>query len=475
LKRRVIMTQIFPWKRFWCGRTGSFSLNDNGFLIDPESEYAKYSHIDVKSFGEIQNIPCLILLGEPGSGKTTALEEEYQNLTANIDLQTELLFYKNLNEYGDETRLINEIFKSSDFERWQKSQSNLYLFLDSLDECLLDIPKLSVILRNQFKKFKQHINRLNLRISCRTGDWPETLIEFFTLLWGKENVAAYELTPLRKKDVEAAAKISGLDSAAFISTIIKKETQSLAIYPITLKFLIDEFKNKEQLPDKRHELFLKGCERFCTENNPDRNARPGKDSISSGKRLALASRIAAVMIFCNRSSVMLESGSSNIDETILPLSKLMEGDETTGDYTFSFTENDIKETITQTALFTSRGPRRFGFSHQTFMEFLAARYLTLHQLSLPQINSLIFISSDPDRMIIPQLKETVAWLNIMMPEMIKETIQTDPQSMLSGDISSLESQFRKDLVSSLLSQFEKIQIIDTDWGHYAQYHKLKHP
>jgi len=469
------MARVFPWKRFWCGRTGSFSLNDNGFLIDPESEHAKYSHIDVKSFDEIQNIPCLILLGEPGSGKTTALEEEYQNLADNIDPQKELLFYKNLNEYGDESRLINEIFKSSVFEQWGKNQVSLNLFLDSLDECLLDIPKLTVIFRNQFKKFIPNIDRLNLRISCRTGEWPETLTDFFTLLWGKKNVAAYELTPLRKKDVEKAAKLSELDSSVFVSTIIKKEVQPIAIYPITLKFLIDEFKNKDQFPDNRYELFLKGCERLCTENNPDRNSRQRKDSISPTKRLTLASRAAAVMVFCNRSSIITQSNLSNIDETALPLSKLMEGDETTGDYTFSFTENDVKETITQTAIFTSRGPYRFGFSHQTFMEFLAARYLALHQLSMPQINSLIFISSDPDKMIIPQLKETVVWLNTMIPEMIKETIQTDPQSILSGDISSLESQFRKNLVASLLSQFEKIQIIDTDWGHYAQYHKLKHP
>jgi predicted ATPase len=97
------MYKIFPWKRFWCSRTGTISLNDNGFLLDPESEYAHYYHKDVVAFEKIQKTPCLVLLGEPGVGKTTTLNSEIKILSDQLVGKTDVLFHKNLNEYGDES------------------------------------------------------------------------------------------------------------------------------------------------------------------------------------------------------------------------------------------------------------------------------------------------------------------------------------------------------------------------------------
>lgn len=465
----------FPWKRFWCSRTGTISLNDNGFLLDPESEYAHYYHKDVVAFEEIQKTPCLVLLGEPGVGKTTTLNSEIKILSDQLVGKIDVLFHKNLNEYGDESRFIREIFESPIILEWLKGQYHLHLFLDSLDECLLEIPKLAAIFRNQFHKIKNHASRLSLRISCRTGDWPETLTNKFHAIWGKENVGTYELTPLRRKDVFEAAQTLGLDAYCFIEAIEKKEIQSLAGNPITLNFLLEEFKNTQEFPGSKGELYLRGCEHLCTENNSDRESAQRTGSLSPTRRLALASRLAAVMIFCNRSSILTKSNVLDLDETNLTLSMLQEGKETTGSYTFSFTERDMRETVKQTALFSGRGPNRFGFAHQSYAEFLAARYLALHQLSIQQIKSLIQLSNDPDQMVIPQLKETTAWLNSIVPEMAQETIEIDPQSMLSGDIESMESRFRRDLVESLLKQFEQQKISDGDWGRYSQYQKLKHP
>ena len=470
-----MINQIFPWKRFWCTRTGKMSLNDNGFLLDPESEYARYYHKGVVSFEEIQETPCLILLGEPGIGKTTTMKSEIDIHRSQVGNNSDELFYRDLNQYGDENRLIREIFESSTVQSWLKGQHNLHLFLDSMDGCFLEIPKLAIILRNQFHKFKDHANRLSLRISCRTADWPEILKNEFDIIWGEKNVGVYELTPLRRKDVKEAALVSGLDSSGFIEAIEKKGIQSLAGGPITLKFLLEEFKHKQQFSDTRSELFLRGCEHLCTENNPDRQATQQIGTLSTAKRLSLASRVAAVMIFCNRSSIYLQANISDLKETDLTLQMLQEGEETTGGHTFSFTERDLREVVKYSALFSSRGPYRFGFVHQSYAQFLAARYLALHQLSIEQIKSLIQLSNDPDQMVIPQLKETIAWLNSIMPKMVRETIKTDPQSMLSGDIASMESRFRRDLVDSLLKQFEQQKIIDADWGHYSQYQKLKHP
>ncbi len=470
-----MINHIFHWKRFWCSRTGTISLNDNGFFFDPESEYAHYYHNGVVAFEEIQETPCLILLGEPGIGKTTTLKSEIDILTSQTIEKGDKLFYKNLNEYGDENRLICEIFESSTIKSWLKGTNRLYLFLDSLDECFLEIPKLAIILRNQFHKFKNHTNRLSLRISCRTADWPEILKDEFDTIWGGESVGVYELAPLRRKDVTEAAQFLGLDSSGFIEAIEKKEIQSLASNPITLNFILEEYKHKKQFSDTRSELFLRGCEHLCTETNPDRQATQQIGKLSTAKRLSLTSRIAALMIFCNRSAIYMHTNISDLKETDLTLQMVQEGEDTTADLTFGFTERDLREAVKYSALFSSRGPYRFGFVHQSYTEFLAARYLALHQLNIEQIKSLFLLSNDPDQMTIPQLRETMAWLCSIKPKVFQELIKSDPQSMLLSDIISFEPGLRRDLVESLLNKFEQQKIIDTDRRSYAQYQKLKHP
>lgn len=184
-----------------------------------------------------------------------------------------------------------------------------------------------------------------MRISCRTADWPETLKDKFDIIWGEESVGIYELARLRRKDVKDAAQVLGMDSSSFIEAIEKKEIQSLASNPITLNFLLEEYKHKQQFPDTRSDLFLRGCEHLCTENNPDRQTTQKTGTLSTAKRLALASRIAAVMIFCNRSSIYIQTNISDLKETDLTLQMLQEGDETTGDHTFSFAEIDLLEVV----------------------------------------------------------------------------------------------------------------------------------
>lgn len=39
------------------------SLADKGFLLDPESEYAKYHESDAQTFESLADVHCLVLLG----------------------------------------------------------------------------------------------------------------------------------------------------------------------------------------------------------------------------------------------------------------------------------------------------------------------------------------------------------------------------------------------------------------------------
>jgi hypothetical protein len=143
--------QLHPWKRFWCPREGRYSLADDGFLVDPESEIGRYYAEDVRSFEDIQQYPCLVLLGEPGAGKSTALKQNWARLqeTASANRDAELRF--DLREFSTDQRLASKILGSPGLEAWKKGQHRLHLGLDSLDESLLRIPTISEVLKTELQ------------------------------------------------------------------------------------------------------------------------------------------------------------------------------------------------------------------------------------------------------------------------------------------------------------------------------------
>jgi hypothetical protein len=61
--------QNYHWKRFWCPRSSSYSLEDGGYLIDPDTAWDGYKS-NLVTLEDIAAVPCLILLGEPGIGKS---------------------------------------------------------------------------------------------------------------------------------------------------------------------------------------------------------------------------------------------------------------------------------------------------------------------------------------------------------------------------------------------------------------------
>jgi hypothetical protein len=64
----------YAWTRFWCPRDGRIDLSDGGFLVNPEDEYGRVQ-TDVVPFDFIEHHACLALLGEPGIGKSTVMDD----------------------------------------------------------------------------------------------------------------------------------------------------------------------------------------------------------------------------------------------------------------------------------------------------------------------------------------------------------------------------------------------------------------
>lgn len=296
---------MYDWTRFWCLTSESPSISDDGFLFDPLSAYGAMLNPAARVLADLADNFCLVLLGEPGIGKSTAVRQQVAEIRPTLSERGDCLMSLDLGEYGDESRLIADLFESPTFRQWAEGRYNLHLFLDSLDECRLQIPHAAKIIARGLERRHGQLGRLRLRISCRTADWPAYLTERLGQFWENDAPAIYELLPLRRSDVLLAANHLGVDGDNFVSQVIRSNTQPFAIKPITLQFLLNVFKENGELPGTQSELYKKGCLLLCEESNPARQSANQSGRFSAAEKLAIAELIGAVIVFCNKAAVSL--------------------------------------------------------------------------------------------------------------------------------------------------------------------------
>jgi predicted NACHT family NTPase len=456
----------YPWKRFWCPRSGQINLT-GGYLADPQL------NPDLVSLEAIAHIPCLVLLGEPGIGKS----QEIKNLVEHTERQlnpSHSVLELNLRSCSS---LATDLIQDQDFINWINGENHLYLFLDSLDEGMLGIQNLATQLADEFKKkkYKDKLSRLYLRIACRTAVFPQVLEKSLEELWN-EDLEIYELAPLRYIDVEVAAKRESIESQGFLSEIWDKNLVPLAIKPVTLKFLLNIYKRHDgqfSSDQTLSNLYLEGCRLLAEEVNPSRLGANLRGNLEADQRLIVAARIAAVTVFANQFAVW-----TGIDQGEIPAEDVLIRQLTLGNETYDHRKTDVTEAaireVLDSGLFSSRGPNRMGWAHQTYAEFLAAWYLVQHEVSVVQVMELISSSEDPENKLVPQLYETAAWLASMREDVLQEIIKTDPDVLLQSDVST-NADIRASIVDNLLTQYEQEKLFYRSRDKYHQYSKLNHP
>ena len=456
----------YEWPRFWCPRDGAFSLSDGGYLADPTSEYGRLLNPQVRAFPDLAGTQCLVFLGEPGMGKSTSVKSGFDAASQRADGSTALLL--DLRRYGTEDRLLRELTESQVMREWANSESVLELFLDSVDECLLRVDTLATLLPDALHQLPTH--RLLLRIACRTGDWPQTLEAGLDEVFGKASLGVYELTPLRRIDVASAATAKSLEPEAFLREIAELEAQALANRPITLEFLLRTKGEGKDLPRRKIDLYSLGCAILSAENNQARREAKLSGHLGAAQRVRVASRIAAATVFANHYAVWMGSEAGPVPPEDLTVGHLLSG--VPGAEEIS--NEELEETI-GTGLFSSRGPNRMGWTHQTYAEFLAGCWVRDSKLDLAQILGLLTSPHDPEKRLVPQLHETAAWVAIMRPDAFQALVELDPEVLLRGDIAAADVDHRRKLAQALLDGYGAERIVDRDWDLRFLYHKLAHP
>lgn len=449
-----------PDRYWWKVEDGPLPLDEEGFLIQFDGLLGDATP-HLHKLEELDHIPCLVLAGEPGSGKSVEAGKAWNR--ARNQGNDILVSRLDLREYGEEGRLEADL--RSIFGAWEHSDSTLWLFLDSLDECRLRVGTVASILSRWMKNALATPEQLHIRIACRTADLPGQFEELV-----KEGLfEVVYLAPLRRSDVVTIAGGQNIDGLEFLKQVHETHLGPLAVRPITLRLLLSLFPNGRLSILGHGELYLAGCKQLCKETNSSRRDPALRPLVSPNHILEAAEWIASVLVFSNRRT--LYSGS---DEAVtlsaadgpVPLSLF----ESIGAEGPSY---EVLRRALESALFVGIQGDLYVFAHQTYAEFLAARRLERLELPAELVFQLLMDSGTKDGQVIPQLAETAAWLTDFYDEVFESLIESDPKVLISSAIVRADNQRKLRVAQAILKGVESGKFPVSEIDFYRGYRNLK--
>ena len=161
---------------------------------------------------------CLILCGDPGTGKSTALQQARPILENALGADAKLIWLE-FRDVPNESVFARRTFESDAWKQWENSSGKLALVVDGVDEGLVKIPGFVSYLAGELRNAP--IDRLQIVLVCRSAEWPVSEGQQLIGLWGViEKPPIFELCPLRQCDAMQAAEALGIDAFAFNQAVL---------------------------------------------------------------------------------------------------------------------------------------------------------------------------------------------------------------------------------------------------------------
>jgi hypothetical protein len=437
-------------------------------LLDPEGLVGRHLNPKVHRLADLDEIRFLGLVGEPGMGKSTALEEEITTRREELERDGNAVAYLRLRECDSvaEVRLLFE--KEEAISEWRAGSRSLRLFLDDVDEARLQVPAIAKALARELRNGPKE--RLWVRVACRIADWQQLpLSEEMAAHWGSKHSAAYQLCPLRRSDVEAAVAQDQRDPERFLDEITRRGAGPVAARPLTLLPLLAKYRRDEPLPKDPTQLFEAACLDLLRENSDFRQEIRKTGSLDMWERLDVAAAMSAAMLFTGRPLVWFRADRPEDESLLVP------GDLARLEYDGKQTTREAVEEVLGTAFFSAASADRLSWAQWSYGEFLAACYVRERGVPLAQLHSLLTNGSDPEERIAPQLRQTAAWLATMLRDVFDYLLEREPEVLFENGFRSDDPTQRKNLVRALLNRLESGALLPGVFSSLERVETFDHP
>jgi hypothetical protein len=399
------------------------------FLPDRKSFFA--------SLEQLRDRPVIVLTGAGGTGKSTALIQEHQALTAKASCRVDL---KSLARKPDRVADLSERTQMPD----QADEEPWHVLLDGFDEAvnrgLEPVDILKEWLAGQPQSGR---GRLRLRLATRPAVQENAaLAEMLRQYWPADGAVEFrDLAPLSRDDVLHAARARGVpDPGGFVAALERDGLVPTVTLPVPLLALIDLAAEKRPLPETAGGVYQLACERLCEESSPGRRR---SQRLGLRELTECAGYLAAVLEFCGNG--VMTTGLDTYPGgpvRLVDVAAAMKPD-AGGD-----AEDALRWLIT-TPLLQDLTGGMWQFAHQHIQAYLAADYLKGRELARASVHSLLFAGPGLVRYVHPGHREAAGWLAWRRPEVYREVHALDPAALLSPDLPAQPPDVRAEVVAAL--------------------------
>lgn len=451
-----------------------FDLDDFGFLRGPGVfSWRPDRADDLLDPVVLSEQQSFALLGEPGSGKTTALKAVRDHWVERLG--SDHVSYLNAISMTEDLfkEMVGPVLTSlpplENGKEFEAGPVERVVILDQLDES----PAL-LGLAGHFALILAGRDTAGLRmiVACRQMNYPPALD---SALRQRCVFGAADLAPLTREQAMAIAEAHGVSGEDLTHAAAARGVTPLASVPLTLEMLCEMFIRGGDLVGTPVEIFRRAVSLFADKLTPRAGAAPTMASLGREQRLAVARRLAARLLLTGRRNLWTGDGSAPRD-TDLDFGSAAGGIEGLEAGRFEVTQQLVQDTI-GCALFAAAGPCRVAFRHSSIAAFLAAEHLLNHRVPQAQLRQLLLVEQsfgDTWLTIPTPLRELAAWLIALQPERNEWLLDADPLSLSAHSALVDSSEARRLLVIALIRTADEAYLSDSWWRRRGSF-QLKHP
>ncbi len=390
---------------------------DTGFFVEARNTQPPIAP-RAMTLAALADRPCLVLLGEAGSGKSTEVEVAQEALRGD----GQCVQWRPLGAIEGSSELREQLREALGVARQAKV---VHLFLDALDEAVTSVARIAEVIGDVLGGDLDALRFLRLRILCRSAALPPTLVKRLRERYGSDGVEQYTLLPLRAEDVTTALRASFTEPQ--LERFLCVPLAPLAARPLTLGLLAGS-----QPLDKATTAYEVFCDAMPT-LLPD-HERGANDRTTLLRRQFLARSMAVASLLGGKPQVPVSSGWSPSRSALA-----------TEDFAAIAPPEEIVALVRSAALFVDR-----HFAHRSYTEHLAAEQLTQHH-DTTAVLDLLFLPNQPGSRVVPQLRGLAVLLaarrRFFLPLLVRDSV-----TLLDVDPHFVNDEERACLIDAVLSR-----------------------
>ena len=385
-----------------------------------------------KPLADYRDYPAYVLLGKPGSGKTTAFNEEAKQPSCEYVTARDFITFDVNQGWNDKT-----------------------IFIDGLDEVRAGKTDTLTPFDNIRKKLAQ-LGRPRFRLSCREADWygagDRKELEKVS---PDQNIRELFLAELREEDIKEILSKNHpekiMDVSSFLKQVKLRGFTDLTKNPQVLDMLVTAVAGSGDWPETKSGTFKLACEKLLlAEWNRTHNDANRRQAAGTEQLMRAAGLLCALLLLSRKQGFALSRSDADED---YPFIEDMDIDQT-GLLTFA----------AKTKLFTTHNGRA-EYSHRIFAEYLSAYYLSGKILNkgLP-IGRILALMTGDDGGVVTELRGVYAWLTALYHQKRSMLMQRDPLGVvLYGDVSLFSKEERLILLDALHTRADETEELEINY------------